>query len=226
MMGLDQGLLNITEKIMKSTEQQEQKKESKEDTSSYLQSQLLIAMPAMGDPTFKQTVTLICQHNEEGCFGLTINRPIQITLDELFDQLHIETQSANMKSEIALKGGPVQPDQGFVIHDSVPNADSQGDLRKTWENTLTINDDLAVTASRDILFDIAKGEGPKNYLLALGCASWTAGQIEQEVLDNAWLNCPSNNKILFDTPYEKRWNSAIDTLGFDVNLISHTAGHA
>jgi len=208
---------------MKSTEQQEQKKESNEDASSYLQSQLLIAMPSMGDPTFKQTVTLICQHNEEGCFGLTINRPIQITLDELFDQLHIETQNTKMKSEIALKGGPVQPDQGFVIHDSVLNADNS---RKTWENTLKINDDLAVTASRDILFDIAKGEGPKNYLLALGCASWTAGQIEQEVLDNAWLNCPSDNKILFDTPYEKRWNSAIDTLGFDVNLISHTAGHA
>lgn len=208
---------------MKSTEQQEPKNESKEDATSYLQSQLLIAMPAMGDPTFKQTVTLICQHNEEGCFGLTINRPIQITLDELFDQLHIETQSTNMKGEIALKGGPVQPDQGFVIHDTVLNAD---DSKKTWENTLTINGELAVTASRDILFDIAKGKGPDNYLLVLGCASWTAGQIEQEVLDNAWLNCASTNKILFDTPYEKRWNSAIDTLGFDVNLISHTAGHA
>ncbi len=210
---------------MKSTEQEEQKNKQTQtgEASSYLQSQLLIAMPAMGDPTFKQTVTLICQHNADGCFGLTINRPIQITLDELFGQLNITTEDAVVKGELALKGGPVQPDQGFVIHDAVPNDDNSA---KTWENTLTINDSLAVTASRDILFDIAKGEGPQHYLLALGCASWTAGQIEQEVLDNAWLNCPSDNKILFDTPYERRWNSAIDSLGFDVNSISHTAGHA
>jgi len=214
---------SLTEEIMKSTEEEGKKNKLKGEASSYLQSQLLIAMPSMGDPTFKQTVTLICQHNEEGCFGLTINRPIQITLDELFDQLHIGTKETIIKGKLALKGGPVQPDQGFVIHDTVPDADN---FTSIWENTLRINDDLAVTASRDILFDIARGKGPENYLLALGCASWTAGQIEQEVLDNAWLNCPSDNKILFDTPYEKRWNSAIDTMGFDVNLISHTAGHA
>lgn len=197
--------------------------ENSEDTSSYLQSQLLIAMPSMGDPYFKQTVTLICQHNDAGCFGLTINRPIQITLDELFGQLNISTENALIKGELALKGGPVQPEQGFVIHDIVSDSDSS---TKTWENTLKINDDLAVTASRDILFDIAKGEGPENFLLALGCASWTSGQIEQEVLDNAWLNCPTDNKILFDTPFDKRWHSAIDILGFDVNLISDVAGHA
>jgi len=198
---------------------------SGKDKSSYLQSQLLIAMPALSDPSFKHTVTLICQHNEDGCFGLTINRPIQITLEELFDQLHISIENTNItiKGELALKGGPVQREQGFVIHDAVPGSAS---TTKSWENTLTINDDLAVTASRDILFDIAKGEGPENFLLALGCASWASGQIEQEVLDNSWLSCPASTKILFETPFHERWHSAIDTLGIDVNLISDIAGHA
>ena len=209
----------------------------KQKGAGYLQSQLLIAMPALGDPSFKKSVTLICQHNEEGCFGLTINRPIQITLDELFDQLHISSENHAIKGALALRGGPVQPEQGFVIHEISPdeapdtsvdsNASHQGRRNNArWENTLTINDDLAVTASRDILFDIAEGKGPKNFLLALGCASWSAGQIEQEILDNSWLNCPTDNKILFDTPFDKRWNSAIDTLGFDINLISDEAGHA
>ncbi len=212
-------------------------KKSSDTHTGYLQSQLLIAMPALGDPSFKKTVTLICQHNAEGCFGLTINRPIQITLDELFDQLHISSDNDRIKGALALKGGPVQPEQGFVIHeisaDEAPddtfdsNATHQGRRNNArWENTLTINDSLAVTASRDILFDIAEGKGPKNFLLALGCASWGAGQIEQEMLQNSWLNCPTNNKILFETPFEERWNSAIDTLGFDINLISDEAGHA
>lgn len=196
-----------------------------EATSRFLQSQLLIAMPAMGDPAFKQTVTLICQHNDQGCFGLTINRPIQITLDDLFGQLDISTsQNIRFKTEVAYKGGPVQPEQGFVIHDVMIDVDTNE--VKIWENTLMINDELAVTASRDILFDIAKGEGPENFLLALGCASWVSGQIEQEILDNTWLNCPTDNKILFDTPFEKRWHDAIDTLGIDINSISHIAGHA
>lgn len=209
----------------------------KQKGAGYLQSQLLIAMPALGDPSFKKSVTLICQHNEEGCFGLTINRPIQITLDELFDQLHISSENHAIKGALALRGGPVQPEQGFVIHEISPdeapdtsvdsNATHQGRRNNArWENTLTINDNLAVTASRDILFDIAEGKGPKNFLLTLGCASWSAGQIEQEILDNSWLNCPTDNKILFDTPFDKRWNSAIDTLGFDINLISDEAGHA
>ena len=209
----------------------------KEKNAGYLKGQLLIAMPALGDPSFKKSVTLICQHNAEGCFGLTINRPIQITLDELFDQLHIASDNDSIKGSLVLSGGPVQPDQGFVIHEISPdeapddsvasNATHQGRRNNArWENTLTISDDLAVTASRDILFDIAEGRGPKRFLLALGCASWTAGQLEQEMLQNSWLNCPADNKILFETPFEKRWNSAIDTLGFDINLISDEAGHA
>jgi len=182
---------------------------------SYLQSQLLIAMPGMNDPYFDHTVTLICQHNEDGCFGLTINRPIQVTLEELFEQLEIATENPTVKGVHALRGGPVQAEQGFVIHDK----------SKQWENTIAINDDIAVTASRDILYDIAKGEGPENFLLTLGCASWAPGQMEAEIINNSWLNCDVDTGILFNTPFEKRWDNAVDRLGIDINFMSDVAGH-
>ncbi|MEB8432836.1 YqgE/AlgH family protein [Cocleimonas sp. KMM 6892] len=188
---------------------------SSNQSDSFLQSQLLIAMPALADPYFEHSVTLICQHNDEGCLGLTINRPIEITVDELFGQLDISTENFPDKNMLALRGGPVQVEQGFVIHDT----------QRKWENTLEICNDLAVTASRDILEDIAKGDGPENYLLALGCASWAPGQVETEIKENSWLNCPADKKIIFDMPYADRWQGAADTLGFDVNLISDAAGH-
>ncbi len=186
-----------------------------ESSHGFLQSQLLIAMPTMRDPNFSHTVTLICQHNDNSCFGLTINRPIQVTLEELFEQLHIPTDNDAIKGVRALRGGPVQSEQGFVIHDT----------DKTWENTLPISNNLAVTASRDILFDIAVGKGPDNFLLTLGCANWGAQQMLDEIKDNAWLNCEADKKILFDTPFEKRWKEAVDTMGINVNYISESAGH-
>ncbi len=194
-----------------------------EKTSSFLQSQLLIAMPNLGDPQFEHTVTLICQHNDDGCFGLMINRPMQVTIDDLFEQLNIPVDNTKIKGMQALSGGPVQVEQGFIIHDSPSSGNTD---EKKWENTMIINDDLAVTASKDILFSIAQGDGPENFLLALGCASWAPGQMEQEVLNNSWLNCPVDKQIIFDTPYEKRWLGAVDSLGVDVNFISNVAGHA
>lgn len=183
--------------------------------NTFLQSQLLIAMPTMGDPAFEHTVTLICQHNSDGCFGLTINRPIHVTLKELFDQLDIPTDNDAIKDMRALRGGPAQPEQGFIIHDT----------DKKWENTLPISKALSVTASRDILFDIALGNGPDNFLLTLGCANWGAEQMVNEIKDNAWLNCDADKKILFDTPYDRRWSQAVSTMGIDVSSISEVAGH-
>lgn len=185
-------------------------------TSSNLRNQLLIAMPGMEDPMFSRTVTLICEHNDEGCFGVTINRPIDITLGDLFKQLDIDCVEQTWLDSAAVKGGPVQPGQGFVIHDT----------SRSWEGTLQIDDNLAITSSRDILDDIAAGQGPEHFLLALGCSSWTAGQVEQELLQNAWLTCPVDPQILFETPFEQRWSSAAGTLGIDLNLISDVAGHA
>ena len=199
--------------------------------NSYLQSQLLIAMPGLEDPFFKQSVTLICQHNEEGCFGLTINNPIKITVDEVLKQLHIDSEhsiansakikytqlnkSVSPKSMYALRGGPVQTEQGFIIHG--------GD--KKWENTIEVSEGISVTASRDILLDISIGHGPEKYLLVLGCASWEAGQVEDEIINNSWLNCPVDKKIIFETPYESRWQASADSLGIDLYSMNGMSGH-
>lgn len=188
---------------------------AEKNTNNFLQSQLLIAMPNMGDPNFDHTVTLICQHNSDGCFGLIINRPIKITLEDLFEQLDIPTNNESIKGVYALRGGPMQQEQGFVIHDT----------EKQWESTLSISKGLSVTASRDILLDIAIGKGPDNFLLILGCANWGADQMINEFKENAWLNCDADNKILFNTPYSKRWNQAVDQMGIDINFISNIAGH-
>lgn len=198
---------------------------------NYLQNQLLVAMPGLNDPYFKQSVTLICQHNEEGCFGLTINKPIEISVDEVLKQLNLNTETSNssdrigitvdtetthiQRSKSALRGGPVQIEQGFIIHDS----------KKQWANTLAVDENLSVTASQDILVDIAAGKGPDNYLLTLGCASWESGQIESEILNNSWLNCPVDKKIIFNMPYEKRWQGAADQLGINLSAMSGISGH-
>lgn len=185
-------------------------------TSSNLRNQLLIAMPALDDPTFSHTVTLICEHTEEGCFGVTINRPMDVTVGDLLKQLDIDSIEQVLLDSSAVTGGPVQPNQGFVIHDTA----------RSWQGTLNVTENLSVTSSRDILDDIALGKGPDNFLLALGCASWSPGQVEDELRKNVWLTCPANHQILFEAPYDKRWTQAAEILGVDVNLISDTVGHA
>ncbi|HIQ15627.1 MAG TPA: YqgE/AlgH family protein [Leucothrix sp.] len=181
-----------------------------------LQNQLLIAMPGITDPRFEHTVILVVRHTDEGCFGITINQPSKTKIGDLFDHLEITSTDEEINSTLVLTGGPVQPEQGFVLHDS--------DQR--WENTLPISNNLAITASKDILSDIAIDKGPCNFLLTLGCASWTAGQIESEILENAWLNCPVESSILFDMPFHQRWKNASKTLGVDVSLMTEFSGHA
>lgn len=173
-------------------------------------------MPAMDDPNFAQSVTLICEHNDEGSFGVTINRPINLSIGDLFRQLHIDSVNQDFLDVNAVSGGPVHAGQGFVLHETA----------RSWEGTLQVSDQFSVTSSRDILDDIAVGEGPEKFILALGCSSWDAGQLEEELLQNAWLTCPADAKIVFETPYDQCWESAAQTLGIDVHLLSDTAGHA
>lgn len=185
-------------------------------TNLQLQNQLLIAMPGMMDSRFSKTVSVIARHTEDGCLGLVINQETETSLADLFEHLKIESQDERFKSIQVYNGGPVQPEQGFVLH----NTDQE------WESTLTIADDLAVTTSRDILDDIAMHEGPDKYMVCLGCASWEAGQIEREVLENTWLSCETDAGIIFDTPLETRWHAASQLLGIDVRLMSGVSGHA
>lgn len=185
-------------------------------STEYLSNQLLIAMPAMTDPNFAQTVTLVCEHSDRGALGLVLNRPLPMKLGEVFEQLSLDTANTRVGEAAVLRGGPVQTDRGFVIHR----------LGGAWDSTLKVSDRIQVTTSRDVLAAMARGEGPPDAFIALGYAGWEAGQLEQEMLANAWLSVPADEAIIFDTPYEERWHAAGRLLGIDLKRISSVAGHA
>ncbi len=182
----------------------------------HLSNHLLIAMPNLRDPNFSQTVTLICEHNEQGALGIVINRPTDLNLGDLYEHLQIPTSEAPAADAPVYSGGPVQVDHGFVLHEPVGE----------WEATLVIHEELGLTTSRDILVATAEGRGPDRCLIALGYAGWGAGQLEQEIADNAWLTVPNDLGIVFDLPPERRWQAAAEKLGIDLNLLSGNAGHA
>ena len=184
--------------------------------SGYLQQQMLIAMPAMADPNFSRSVTLLCQHNEEGAIGITINRQSDFTLGELLFQLNIPCDSQEISSMIVLEGGPVSPERGFVLHTPFEGFDS----------SIQINDDIMVTTSRDVLSAIAAGKGPQQFLVALGYAGWGDGQLESEMRQNAWLSVPADKGILFESALQNRWEKAVGTLGFDINDLHGVGGYA
>ncbi len=178
--------------------------------------QLLIAMPGMADPNFSTTVTLICEHNDEGALGIVINRPLELKLAGLFEQLDLENPDPEVAELPVLMGGPVGPERGFVLHGPV----------NRYENTLPVSDDIHLTLSRDVIDEMASGSGPEQTLVALGYAGWEAGQLEQEMLANSWLTVPATTDIVFDMPFDQRWMSAAQTLGIDISQISPDAGHA
>ncbi|MGH8213649.1 MAG: YqgE/AlgH family protein [Rhodanobacteraceae bacterium] len=186
------------------------------DTSS-LTGHFLIAMPALGDPNFARGVTFVCQHGEEGTMGLVVNRASEYSLGEVMAQMQMRCESEGVAATQVLIGGPVMVERGFVLH--------QPDERK-WDSSFRISDALAVTTSRDILAAMAQGNGPKRALIALGYAGWGAGQLEQELRDNAWLTVEADQRILFDTALEDRWNAAVALVGVDPSKLSDYAGHA
>jgi len=186
------------------------------DDPHYLAGHLLIAMPAMADPNFARTVTYICEHSDQGALGLVINRPLDIDLGDVFAQLELKGCDEEMSSRPVLHGGPVHMERGFVIHET----------EECWENSTAINDSIQVTTSRDVLIAMANGHGPKRASVALGYAGWGAGQLEHEILENSWLNTPANAQIIFDTPFEDRWQQSAQLLGIDLSMISSDAGHA
>jgi len=183
--------------------------------TTYLTNHFLIAMPALGDPNFFQTVTYVCLHNRDGAMGIVINRPLDIDLGDVLEHMDIEVEDIHASRMAVFEGGPVQRERGFVIHQPIGQ----------WEAMMTINDDLGITTSRDIINAIANGQGPSNMLIALGYAGWGAGQLEQEMADNAWLSTPADYHIIFQTPPEQRWQAAAAGMGIDLNLLSNQVGH-
>lgn len=184
-------------------------------SASSLRDHFLIAMPGMQDPRFVHSITYICDHSSEGAMGLVLNNTMPLTLGDILQQLELES-APEVSARSVLAGGPVQVERGFILHRDTD----------MWQSTLRVADDIGLTASRDILEAIAQGQGPQDYLVALGYAGWDADQLEDEIAANTWLTIPASRNILFHTPTEQRWAAAANQLGFDLNLISATAGHA
>lgn len=178
--------------------------------------QFLVAMPGMTDPNFSQTVTLVCEHGAQGALGIVINRPLGMTLGEVFDQLGLDATRSRVAADAVLQGGPVQTDRGFVLHTPGPG----------WDSTLAVSDGLHLTTSRDILDALARGDGPSAAVFALGYAGWDAGQLEDEVAQNAWLTVPADARLVFETPVAERWQAAGRLLGVNLLHLSSDAGHA
>jgi len=184
--------------------------------SNYFTNQFLIAMPTLTDPYFTQAVAYICEHNENGAIGIIINHPLELNLAEVFKQMDINGDDSDIATLPVLCGGPIHPERGFVIH--TPGG--------TWRSSLDMNSEISVTTSRDILQAIAENQGPTNVIITLGYASWTAGQLEQEVINNYWITCPVNTDILFKIPYVDRWQAALQIIGLDIQRLSRDVGHA
>ncbi len=183
---------------------------------SYLEQQFLIAMPGLEDPNFSRGVTLLCQHSKEGALGITINRPSEFTLSELFSQVGLKCSRKQLSRQRVFAGGPVHRERGFVLH---------GPDRR-YDSSVPVGPDILITTSRDILEDIAAGRGPERFLVALGYAGWSAGQLEEEIRENAWLNVMADAELLFDLPVEQRWAGAVARLGIDVGRLQPLGGHA
>lgn len=182
-----------------------------------LANHFLIALPSLADPNFSRGVTLLCQHGPEGAMGLIVNRVSSYRLGDILQQMDVESGDAALAAEPVLLGGPVQPERGFVLHDPAG---------ARWDSTFEVSPRLHLTTSRDILVAMARGEGPKRALVALGYAGWSAGQLEGELQEDAWLTVPADPVILFETPIEARWEGAARLVGVDLNRLTAYSGHA
>jgi putative transcriptional regulator len=181
-----------------------------------LANQLLIALPSLADPNFSRSVTLICQHDDDGAMGVVVNRASEYTLGDVFEQMGIDTGDDSLRDQVVLAGGPVHPERGFVLHDG----------GQAWDSSLIVAEGLFVTTSRDVLEAIARGEGPSRSAVALGCAGWGAGQLEYELTENSWLTVQSDAELLFSTPLETRWQAAAGRIGVDMARVADYSGHA
>ena len=184
--------------------------------STDLTNHFLIAMPALQDPNFSQTVTYMCEHSSEGAMGIVVNRPMDLTLADVFEQMEITATDETAGQRPVFAGGPVNTERGFVLHSST----------ESWHSTLRITDRICITTSRDILEAMAEGKGPDETLVALGYAGWGSGQLESEIAQNSWLASPATSEILFRLPAAERWAAAAAGIGVDLGLLSHDAGHA
>ena len=185
--------------------------------------QFLIAMPSLRDGTFAGTVVYLCEHTEKGALGLVINKPIDITLKHLFEKVELSLDRDDLAEKPVYFGGPVQTERGFVLHESLGG---EGDEGGHYNSSLRIPGGLEMTTSKDVLEALSSGAGPKKVLVTLGYSGWGAGQLEDEMSRNGWINVSAERDIIFDTPVDQRYDKALSLLGIDANMLSGEAGHA
>ena len=189
----------------------------------YLDGQMLIAMPTMGDERFSRSVIYMCAHSSEGAMGIIVNHPAaHISFSDLLVQLNVIPAADNIQLPQAgdvkvMKGGPVDTQRGFVLHSSDFYVEN---------STLPIDEGVCLTATLDILKAIARGDGPKSAILALGYAGWAPGQLEQEINQNGWLHCPADPELIFGEDTEGKYAKALRKIGIDLGMLSSEAGHA
>ncbi|MDQ6683653.1 MAG: YqgE/AlgH family protein [Pseudomonadota bacterium] len=188
-----------------------------------LTNQFLIAMPGMGDGAFAGAVVYMCEHTDKGALGLVINKPIDITLKNLFEKVELSLDREEFARLPVYFGGPVQTERGFVLHEPIEGSE---DDEAPYNSSLQIEGGLAMTTSKDVLEAIAAGAGPKKVLVTLGYAGWRAGQLEEEMGRNGWINVEAEPGIIFDTPVGERYGKALSLLGIDAGMLSADAGHA
>ena len=182
--------------------------------------QFLIAMPGMGGDTFAGTVVYLCEHTDKGALGLVINKPIDITLKSLFEKVDLTLERGDLADIPVYFGGPVQTERGFVLHEQMDIDHS------AYSSSLKIPGGLEMTTSKDVLEALSNGVGPKQVLVTLGYSGWGAGQLEDEMGRNSWINVDAEPEIIFSTPVEQRYDKALSLLGIDVRMLSQEAGHA
>ena len=170
----------------------------------------------MVDPYFSKSLTFICEHNDQGALGVVVNRPIDLSLQALFERINIKLEPRQLQDIPVYFGGPVQTDRGFVLHQPVGE----------WHSTLTVHGSLGLTTSKDILEAVGRGGGPAKLLVTLGYSGWAAGQLEHELAQNAWLTVEAGEQIIFDLPAEEKLPAAMELLGVDFASLSEDAGHA
>ena len=190
--------------------------------SSYFANQLLLAMPGMLDDNFSGSVIYLLEHTDKGAMGLVVNRPTELVLSTLFEKIELKLEIAPLLEQPVYFGGPVQVERGFVLHEPIPSP--------SYSSSLIIPGGLTMTTSKDVLEALAIGNGPRKFLMTLGYAGWSAGQLEDEITLNGWMNVPLSRQqmvdIIFDTPSSQRYEKAMSFLGFDPSHLSGEAGHA
>jgi putative transcriptional regulator len=185
-----------------------------------LSNQFLIAMPGMADDNFSGSVIYLCEHSDKGALGLVINKPIDIKLRNLFERVDLTLDRVDLVEAPVFFGGPVQTERGFVLHDPVD------DDAAHYNSTLAVPGGLEMTTSKDVLEAMSAGAGPKRVLVTLGYAGWGAGQLEDELSRNGWINVAADPGVIFDTPVEERYERALALLGISRAMLSQDAGHA